>query len=61
MRRSRNGGIVYEDNYGFTVTWNHWSPQTTDMDIRNWIVAFTKPNGEKVVVDQHTTWRSRWD
>ena len=47
-------GIVYTDADDFTV---NWMPSTrlslTDLD--NWIVTLTKPNGEKVVVDQHTT------
>ena len=47
-------GIVYTDADDFTV---NWEPGTRlDIsDLDNWIVTLTKPNGEKVVVDQHTT------
>ena len=43
-------GIAYDDDDGFTVTGT-----TRLADVNNWIVTFTKPNGDKVVVDQHTT------
>ena len=47
-------GIVYTDANDFTV---NWVPNTRlDIDdLDNWIVTLTKPNGEKVVVDQYTT------
>ena len=49
-----DGGIVYTDMVDFTV---NWVPNTRldTMDLDNWIVTLTKPNGDKVVVDQHTT------
>ena len=48
------GGIVYTDANDFTI---NWVPNTRlDIgDLDNWIVTLTKPNGEKVVVDQYTT------
>ena len=47
-------GIVFTDMDGFTV---NWVPSTRlDIgDLDNWIVTFTKPNGEKVVVNENST------
>ena len=48
------GGIVFTDTEGFTV---NWVPNTRVMITGevNWIVTFTKPNGEKVVVNENST------
>ena len=43
-------GVTFVDATGFMVT---WTTRFTGVD--NWIVTFTKPDGEKVVVNQHTT------
>ena len=45
---------MFTDGTGFTVNWDD-SPRLDEAIKVNWIVTFTKPNGEKVVVDQHTT------
>ena len=50
----KGNGIVYADLDDFTVNWVPSTRLDTD-DLDNWIVTLTKPNGEKVVVDQHTT------
>ena len=47
-------GIVYADATGFAITW------TTRLDtggdgVDNWIVTVTKPDGTKVVVNEHST------
>ena len=47
-------GIVYTDADDFTVNWVP-STRLDISDLDNWIVTLTKPNGEKVVVDQYTT------
>ena len=43
-------GIMYTDDDGFMINWG-----TRFELVDNWIVTITKPNGEKVVVNQHTT------
>ena len=45
-------GIVYADMTGFTV---NWTTRLSDANLNNWIVTFTKPNGEKVVVNENST------
>ena len=46
------GGIVFADTSGFTV---NWTTRLADAHINNWIVTFTKPNGDKVVVNERST------
>ena len=43
-------GVTFSEMSGLEV---EWTTRFTGVD--NWIVTFTKPNGEKVVVDQYTT------
>ena len=39
----------------FTVNWDPEVVRLSTLKLNNWIVTLTKPSGEKVVVDQHTT------
>ena len=58
---ARSGGVVFSDmggDAGFKVTWTTrllTTPSGDEEVVDNWIVTLTKPNGEKVVVDQYST------
>ena len=45
--------ITFADNAGFTVKWE--TRLNTTVGDFSWIVTFTKPNGDKVVVNEHSS------
>ena len=47
--------VVFADETGFTVTWEQDARATAPM---NWIVTFTKPNGDKEVLNENSTGQS---
>ena len=51
-----HGGIHYIDGTGFEITWS--TNLATTLSDLNWIVTVTKPNGTKMVVNQHSTVQS---
>ena len=47
-----DGGIMYTDGTGFEIT---WTTRLASESVDNWIVTVTKPDGTKVVVNEHST------
>ena len=49
-------GVTFTDNEGFTVTWSSRFDTSGD-GVNNWIVRFTEPDGDKVVLHENITAR----
>ena len=48
-------GVTFEDNEGFEVTWSSRFATSGDNAVDNWIVRFTEPDGDKVVLHENIT------
>ena len=47
-------GIVYTDAEDFTINWSPENARLETDNLDHWIVTLTKPNGDKIVVDEDT-------
>ena len=50
-------GVTFVDGDGFTVTWSSRFATSGDNAVDNWIVRFTEPDGDKVVLHENITVR----
>ena len=46
-------GVIFTDGTGFTVTWSSRFATSGDNSVDNWIVRFTEPDGDKVVLHEN--------